>query len=746
MGGMREILRRLGKGERKVAAVFAISPEAADRAVRHLRAGAPEVPVWLFAAREPRPETAAFCERVVLGAGLLAAQRALWPQWVALTVATWTGERGHWALKLAPLTVPPFRGLILNRGGDFFPARPGPVGRYIRRVCRDALHSGWNRFKDVLWGVWLWVFSIPAQHLSLFSRWAFRHGDDALPLAVEPDGEGVEVYHHRHRKWDWEEVDRLARTSSARWLLFLENCEEFDPKPLQFIAEREGAFAAARQVGFRAWKACLFPVAPFRQLQPGEVTRVLAPLSDAILVDRARLAALGVPKTIVPGAAWMILYWKAAAAGWRCYTVAGGKVGQMPDWPYEEAEFVTALRAGPDLARLGPRQPELARGSIATVPGPRASGHPRVLVVSPYLPYPLSHGGAVRIWNLCRALAGRAEFLLASFHEKGERIEYGKLREVFSEVWVVDRDERAAKDRSLPKQVREHVSGSMRALIAELAPRVHLQQVEYTHMAAFRHPGLPAILVEHDLTFTLYRQLRSPEYERWLAFERHWFRGYDGIWTMSPQDRALAVEEGSRPERTWVVANGVDLERFQPCEEPGKHPEVFYVGSFRHLPNVLGFEKLSREVMPRVWQRFPNARLRVVAGPDRERYWNGKTDPRVVIHGFVADLRPLYASATVVVVPLLVSAGTNIKVMEAMACRKAVVATPVGCAGLDLQDGCDAVVRDDWAAFADAVAALLGDAALRERIAGAARATVERRFGWSGIAETAWASYQELLG
>ena len=85
---------------------------------------------------------------------------------------------------------------------------------------------------------------------------------------------------------------------------------------------------------------------------------------------------------------------------------------------------------------------------------------------------------------------------------------------------------------------------------------------------------------------------------------------------MSDHDRAAAIAEGSPAGRTFVVANGVDLERFGPCHEPTAYPEVLYVGSFRHRPNILGFEKLRREMMPRVWARCPDARLRVVAGPD----------------------------------------------------------------------------------------------------------------------------------
>jgi glycosyltransferase involved in cell wall biosynthesis len=346
-------------------------------------------------------------------------------------------------------------------------------------------------------------------------------------------------------------------------------------------------------------------------------------------------------------------------------------------------------------------------------------------------------------------------------------VDYARLHEVFREVHVVDKDERPVADRSLPEQVSASESSSLRALISQLSQRLmpDVIQFEFTHFAGFRDcaPGVPALLVEHDLTFSLYRQLAeansSPaswrEYELWLEFERKWLSEYEGVWTVSEQDCARAIEEGKRSaERTFAIANGVDIDRFRPSETVTVLPEVFYVGSFRHLPNIIGFEKLYQEVMPRVWAKSPEARLRVVAGPEHESFWKrfGRTqdlralDPRIEIHGFVEDLRPLYARASVVVVPLDVSAGTNIKVLEAMACAKAIVSTPVGCAGLGLDNEYHLAIRQGWGEFSDAVCDLLSASSARSNMGARARRAAENHFGWAAIAERAYESYQAVAG
>jgi glycosyltransferase involved in cell wall biosynthesis len=241
---------------------------------------------------------------------------------------------------------------------------------------------------------------------------------------------------------------------------------------------------------------------------------------------------------------------------------------------------------------------------------------------------------------------------------------------------------------------------------------------------------------------------------RWLGFEKEWLANYDGVWTVSEEDCQTAIREGKRPpDRTFHIANGVDIERFVPREEPGEAPEILYVGSFRHLPNIIGFEKLCSDVMPLVWREFPEARLRIVAGPEHLHFWhnfgrNGLPqglNSRIEMHAFVEDLRPLYARASAVAVPLEVSAGTNIKVLEAMACGKAMVSTPVGCAGLGLQDGCDILIRKDWRDFASAVCDILSDQALRGRLGGQARRRAVENFSWTAIAERALQSYQVLV-
>jgi len=767
------ILRLAGKTGGKAVAVFAATANEASVCVRYLVKERVGLPIVLFTCEVPSPSVAASCTEVVIHKNpatlFFSSQRKLWRYWIALGVASWNGNPGNLMLKVAPFFLPPFRVLIANKYDDFFPGRPGKVWNHIWIDLRIKLK---RKLTETFIGVWHVIFAYIsfffaqlAQQNSALSRIGFRRfrGREVLTLApVRKSASGVAVFEYQGRAWPLKEFKTFLESTESRWVLF-QAAGTTDPyEDMLRIASEARTFAVSRQHAFRAWQQMLFPIAPFQTLQPNEVTRVLAPFSHQILVDRAKLMALGLPEMSESGSNWFLLFWRAAAAGWNSYSIGGtANLNELPGYPYFEAQFVYALMVDPELARLTPRDPLLARGNITTASagGKGFRGLPRVMVLSPYLPYPLSHGGAVRIYSLCKALADRVDFVLVCFREKNDVVNFDKLFEVFREVHVVAVDEKHAND-LVPSQVSGYESMSLRALIPDLCfrLRIDLLQIEYTQMAAYREtvPHIPAILVEHDITFTLFRQLADltstadaqREYTRWLTFETDRLGAFEQVWTMSEHDRGQAIEVGSNPAVTLAVPNGVDLKRFAVGPSPSDAlQEILYVGSFRHRPNFLGFKELRDSIMPQVWAAFPEIRLRVVAGPNHENHWEGSRElnPRIVIHGFVEDVASLYAQCQLVVVPLPVSAGTNVKVMEALATERAVVTTPVGCVGLGLEDGQDIVIRNLESDFAAAIVELAADSAKRHAIARRGRETAEARFSWESIAETADAGYRELL-
>jgi len=395
-----------------------------------------------------------------------------------------------------------------------------------------------------------------------------------------------------------------------------------------------------------------------------------------------------------------------------------------------------ALRvaAGPLHHGHGSEKMDLVRGDVAVFPGRPRTGRPVVLIASPYLPFPLSHGAAVRMYNLMRRTAADFDLVLISFVEEPAAVP-AELSEICVEIVTVRRPgSHALPSTARPDIVEEFDSpafhAALRQTAAKWSPRI--VQLEFTQMAQYAVDCKPArtILVEHDITYDLYEQMLQRDedweirrqYQRWLRFETEVWRDVDRVVTMSEKDRKAIA--GS-----VAIPNGVDLERFQPLAGQPEARRLLFIGSFAHPPNVLALEFFLSEVFP----RLSGVTLHVIAGQRHERFWDLHHDS-VEVEGFVADVRPAYARASLVIAPLVASAGTNIKILEAMAMGKAIVSTEAGINGLDLDRGADVIVADGPEEMARAINRLLDSAEEREALGSHARATAEKRYGWDAIA------------
>jgi glycosyltransferase involved in cell wall biosynthesis len=415
-------------------------------------------------------------------------------------------------------------------------------------------------------------------------------------------------------------------------------------------------------------------------------------------------------------------------------------------------------RQGPWLAeRTAGDAPEelilaLGSGEVAVFPGRAPSRAEPILIASPYLPYPLSHGGAVRIYNLMRHAARAHSLVLVAFAGTLDTPS-AELLDLCAEIVLVRRaGSHALPSTARPRVVEEFDSPAFHAALRETARkwRPGIAQLEFTQMAQYAGDCAPArtILVEHDITFDLYEQLARTaadwetlrELERWREFEARAWVEVDRVVTMSAKDAGRV--KGAQAE---VLPNGVDLKRFRPSAKEPEPRRLLFIGSFAHRPNVMAVEFFLREVWPLLQQAAPV--LHIIAGARSESFPLDAdlAQPGIELDGFVADVRPAYERATVVIAPLVASAGTNIKILEAMAMGKAIVSTPAGINGLDLVAGEDVAVAAGPNEMAEAILGLLRDAERRTRMETRARRTAEHDFGWEAIGRRQERLYAGLL-
>ena len=406
----------------------------------------------------------------------------------------------------------------------------------------------------------------------------------------------------------------------------------------------------------------------------------------------------------------------------------------------------------------------LGSGAVTVAPGRAPRGRPVILVASPYLPYPLSHGGAVRMYNLMRAAAEEFDQVLVAFASSPLQAPVPELLEICSELVLVTRKgSHLLPSTWRPDVVEEFDSPAFHAALRQTIRKwkPFATQLEFTQMAQYAADCAPAktILVEHDITFDLHEQLLRlgddwelrRQLQRWIIFETDAWREMDYVVTMSETDRKWPILHGVKPAKTVCLPNGVDLDRFHPTERWAEPRRLLFIGSFAHLPNVLAVDYFLREVWPRLRSLKPT--LHIIAGA-RHKYFLDRYQSQVRLHlahpgieveDFVADVRPAYERATIVIAPLIASAGTNIKIMEAMAMGKAIVSTRAGINGLDLTPGKDVIVAENAEDMAHEIRELIQNPQKRQALEREARLTVERDFDWNAIAERQKQLYLEAM-
>ena len=177
--------------------------------------------------------------------------------------------------------------------------------------------------------------------------------------------------------------------------------------------------------------------------------------------------------------------------------------------------------------------------------------------------------------------------------------------------------------------------------------------------------------------------------------------------------------------------------------DPGGQGVVF-VGGFGHPPNVEAALRLGRAIFPAVRARVPDATLEIVGG-DPPAELRALAGEGVTVTGPVPDTRPHLDRAAVVVAPLRLGGGMRVKVLEALATGKPLVATPRALAGIDLTPGDHALVGETDAELAEAIATLLADPERRRRLGEAAHDWAAEHLAWPGTLDEYDQLYASLV-
>lgn len=254
----------------------------------------------------------------------------------------------------------------------------------------------------------------------------------------------------------------------------------------------------------------------------------------------------------------------------------------------------------------------------------------------------------------------------------------------------------------------------------------------------------PVVHFSHNVEHRLWKRLCEAEVKPWrralLELEWRKMRRAEAD-VCATTELTIAVSELDREAleslvptaRIRAVPTGVDVSYFRPSLTPQRPASLVFTGAMDWYPNEDGLLDFIDKTLPLVQREIPRASLTIVGRnpTPRLRQMHGRMG--TVVTGTVDDVRPYVAEAEVYVVPLRIGGGTRLKILEALAMGKAVVATTIGAEGLPLIDGEHFVAADSPAAMSRAILELLRDPARRAALGDAGRRLVERDHSWERV-------------
>lgn len=394
----------------------------------------------------------------------------------------------------------------------------------------------------------------------------------------------------------------------------------------------------------------------------------------------------------------------------------------------------------------------------------------KILMLTPYLPFPPSSGGQIRSYNLLKHLSNKHDITLFSLiKEEKERKNIKELEKFCKKVKAFRRSKSPWTVRNvlltgfgkdpflvIRNLVREEKDAVANELKRESYDLIHAET--FYIMPHIPETNVPILLVDQTIEYLVYKHYvdeRAPFYFRPLfsidvakiksSEKTHWEKA----------EKVVAVSEADKKEMlklspnldVRIVPNGVNLDFFKVRNSfSSDKPIILFLANFKWLQNSEAAEILIKEVYPEIVSRFPKARLWIVGQHIPENIIS-LSKQNIRIKDLAEDdekgIQDAYYEANVFVSPLRGPGGTRLKHLAAMASKLPLVTTPVGAEGLGAKDGRDVIIKRRSEDLAKATVELLKNPQKAKELANNARKLVVEKYSWKKMAEQLSKIYEE---
>jgi glycosyltransferase involved in cell wall biosynthesis len=394
----------------------------------------------------------------------------------------------------------------------------------------------------------------------------------------------------------------------------------------------------------------------------------------------------------------------------------------------------------------------------------------KILMLTPYLPYPLLSGGQIRTYNLLKNLSSKHEItLFALTKDKSERQYLPELEKFCVKIRLFERTFSPWHLKNILRAgftlfpflvTRNLVDETKKAVEKEISENKYdlIHAETFYMMPNIPKTDTPVILVEQTIEDMVYQSFASKskilpikpllyiDIQKIKYWEKYYWKSCSHLITMSEEDKDYIQSVAPSVKNIDVVANGVDSQWFtQIRKKLPSRPTILSVGTFKWLPNVEAVEFLVEKVWSLIKEKIPHAQLWIVGNnPTQKIFGYARKDVSIKVTGGISDIRDAYARAHVLLAPVFSGKGTRYKILEALATGTPIVATSTALEGLNITPGKQALVANTALEMAEAVRRVLSDSRLQKSLSENGRRFVRSNYDWEIISQKLDSIYQKV--
>lgn len=401
----------------------------------------------------------------------------------------------------------------------------------------------------------------------------------------------------------------------------------------------------------------------------------------------------------------------------------------------------------------------------------------RLLFLTPRPIWPLTSGNRLRDYHLARQLATHASITVVEMHGKHEQPIKPPADCGFEKIFSLRKNAAYTPGKlirgikgPIPLTVLNYFEPRLASQIEEIIDKGGFDavQLEGVHMAEY----VPVIRSRSIKILADWHNIESELMSRYSENTTNWLKRVAARRTVTLLCRTelqflescQAHTVTSRREQEKLIArcpsawihvlpNGVDVQYYSVAEIAKVLPNagvtafnrsLLFVGSMDYHANIDAVSWFVRDIWPEFARKYPDLKFVIVGRDPAPEVRNLQSD-RILVTGTVEDVRPYYAAAQAVIVPLRVGSGTRLKILEAMAAGVPIVSTRLGAEGIDVTHNVHLLIADNESELISSIDRFLSSPEIRNRLIQAARDRVISRYDWSVIGKELYSLYCDLL-